>query len=200
VPKRDQAGELAREGLMAAGNAFNWIAGLPAKRAAWIALAGTGLLLEASALFFQYGLHLNPCVMCIYIRMAVLGVVAAGLLGAIAPGKPLMQWLGLAAWGAAAAEGVSLSRELIAIQTADPNSFTAVCSFLPKFPSWLPLHEWFPAFFMPTGSCSDEVWSWLGLSMAEWMLYIFIAYLVALAIVVIARLVGRPATGLGARP
>jgi len=178
---------------MASGNVLNWVAGLPAKRAAWLALAVTGVFLEGSALYFQYGLQLNPCVMCIYIRMAVLGVIAAGLLGAIAPTRPLMQWLGLAAWGGAAAEGLSLSRELIAIQTADPNSFTAVCSFMPKFPSWLPLHEWFPTFFMPTGSCTDVVWSWLGLSMAEWMQYVFIAYLAALVIVILARLAGRPA-------
>jgi disulfide bond formation protein DsbB len=184
---------------MALANVLDWVAGLPAKRAAWFALAGTALFLEGSALYFQYGLHLNPCVMCIYIRMAVLGVMAAGLLGAIAPAKPLMQWLGLAAWGAAAAEGLSLSRELIAIQTADPNSFTAVCSFMPKFPGWLPLHEWFPAFFMPTGSCTDAVWSWLGLSMAEWMQFVFIAYLIALTVVVIAKLARRPAVGPGVR-
>ena len=45
------------------------------KRGAWIALAVTALSLEASALFFQYGLDLNPCVMCIYIRMAVLAAI-----------------------------------------------------------------------------------------------------------------------------
>jgi disulfide bond formation protein DsbB len=178
---------------MAVRNVLDWIAGLPAKRMAWLALAGTGLFLEGSALFFQYGLDLHPCVMCIYIRLAVLGLIAAGLLGAIAPARPLMQWLGLAAWGAAAAEGLSLSRELIAIQAADPNSFTAVCSFLPKFPLWLPLHEWFSAFFMPTGNCTDDVWTWLGLSMAQWMQLIFIAYLAVLAIVVIAKLTRRPA-------
>ena len=183
---------------MALANVFDWVAGLPAKRAAWLALAGTALFLEGSALYFQYGLHLNPCVMCIYIRMAVLGVIAAGLLGAIAPSRPLMQWLGTGAWGVAAAEGLSLSRELIAIQTADPNSFTAVCSFMPKFPTWLPLHEWFPTFFMPTGSCTDEVWSWLGLSMAQWMQYIFIAYLAAVVIVVLARLAARPHARAGA--
>jgi disulfide bond formation protein DsbB len=180
---------------MASGNILNWLAGLPAKRWAWLALAGTALFLEGSALYFQYGLHLNPCVMCIYIRMAVLGVAAAGLLGAIAPARPPMQWLGLAAWGAAATEGLLLSRELIAIQSADPNSFTAVCSFLPKFPSWLPLHEWFPAFFMPTGNCTDDIWRALGLSMAQWMQGIFIAYLAALAIVVVARLTRSPAAG-----
>jgi disulfide bond formation protein DsbB len=171
-------------------DAIDWIARFSMKRGAWIALAVTALLLEASALFYQYGLHLNPCVMCIYIRMAVLGLVAAGLLGAIAPSRPVVQFLGFAAWGLAAGEGLVLSRELIAIQAADPFSFTAVCSFLPRFPGWLPLHEWFPTFFMPTGNGTDEVWHGRGLSMAQWRQGIVIAYLVVLVIVVVARLAG----------
>jgi disulfide bond formation protein DsbB len=64
---------------------------------------------------------------------------------------------------------------------------------MPDFPEWMPLHEWFPSFLMPTGSCTDDVWSWLGLSMAQWTQMIFIAYLVVLAAVVAARLVRRRA-------
>jgi disulfide bond formation protein DsbB len=59
----------------------------------------------------------------------------------------------------------------------------------------MPLHEWFPAFLMPTGSCTDDVWQWLGLSMAQWLQWIFAAYLVALAVVVGARLLARGSTG-----
>lgn len=171
---------------MPAGNVLDWIAGLPRRRAAWIALALTGLALEGSALVFQYGLQLQPCVLCIYIRIAVLGLVAAGLVGAIAPGKRVLRFLGFALWAGAAVEGLLLSRELIAVQAADPYSFEATCSFMPKFPAWLPLHEWMPAFFMPTGSCTDDVWQWLGLSMAQWLQGVFIAYLVVLVLVVVA--------------
>jgi disulfide bond formation protein DsbB len=138
-------------------------------------------------------LHLNPCVLCIYIRLASLGLVAAGLVGAIAPARPAVQFLGLAIWGVAAAEGLSLSRELIAVQAAGPYSLEVSCSFLPRFPAWMPLHEWFPAFLMPTGSCTDAVWSWLGLSLAQWTQLIFGACLLALALVVAARLAARRA-------
>lgn len=174
-------------------SAFDWLADLPTRRWAWLALAASGLALEGCALYFQYVLHLNPCVLCIYIRLASLGLVAAGLLGAIAPGRAAVRLLGFAAWGVSAAQGLSLSRELIAVQAADPYSFEVSCSFMPRFPAWMPLHEWFPAFLMPTGSCTDDVWSWLGLSMAQWTQAIFIGYLVALAAVVVARLGHRRA-------
>lgn len=176
---------------MSVRSTIDWLSDLSTRRWAWLALAASGLVLEACALYFQYVLHLNPCVLCIYIRLASLGLVAAGLIGAVAPSRPAVQFLGFAAWGVAAAQGLSLSRELIAVQAADPFSFEVSCSFMPDFPEWMPLHEWFPSFLMPTGSCTDDVWSWLGLSMAQWTQLIFIAYLVALAAVVAARLVRR---------
>ena len=185
---------------MSARSTVDWLADLPSRRWAWLALAASGLALEGCALYFQYVMHLNPCVLCIYIRLAALGLVAAGLIGAIAPERPALQFVGFAAWGVAAAQGLALSRELIAVQAAGPYSFEVSCSFMPKFPAWMPLHEWFPAFLMPTGSCTDDVWSWLGLSMAQWTQLIFIGYLLLLAAVVAARLVRRRAPAWSALP
>ena len=177
---------------MSVRRAIDWLANLSTSRQAWLLLALSGVALEAAALVFQYGLGLQPCVMCIYIRLAVLGLVLAGLVGAIAPARPAVALLGFAVWAVAAMEGLRLSRELVAIQAAGPYSLEATCSFLPDFPEWLPLHEWLPEFFMPTGSCTDETWSWLGFSMAQWMVGIFAAYLLVLAVVLVSRLLARP--------
>ncbi len=177
--------------MMPARGIVDRIGGWSKRRSAWFALAASALLLEACALYFQYALDLQPCVMCVYIRLAVLGLLAAALVGAIAPARPAVQFLGFAGWAAAAAEGLILSRELIVIQEAGPYSLEVTCSFLPRFPAWMPLHEWFPAFLMPTGSCTDDVWQFLGLSMAQWLQWIFLAYLIALAVVVAARLLTR---------
>lgn len=174
---------------MAARDSIRWIAAMSTGRAAWLALAVTGVLLEGCALFFQYVLGLQPCVMCVYIRLAVVGLVAAGLVGAIAPARPAVQFLGFAGWGVAAGQGLSLSRELTAIQAAGPYSLEVSCSFLPKFPGWMPLHEWLPELFMPTGSCTDDTWSLLGLSMSQWLEWIFLAYLFVLGVVLASRLV-----------
>lgn len=176
------------------------IAGWTTRRFPWLALAASGVLLEAAALYFQYGMGLQPCVMCVYIRLAVLGLVAAGLLGAIAPERPAVQFLGFAVWAVAAGQGLALSRELIMIQEAGPYSLEVTCSFLPQFPAWMPLHEWLPHFFMPTGNCTDDVWQFLGLSMAQWLQWVFLAYLVVLAIVASARLVARGRRTGPARP
>ncbi|WP_155721457.1 disulfide bond formation protein B, partial [Aggregatibacter actinomycetemcomitans] len=36
-------------------------------------------------------------------------------------------------------------------------------------------------------SCSDVVWSWLGLSMAQWIVVIFAIYLIVLVLVLISQ-------------
>jgi disulfide bond formation protein DsbB len=180
---------------MSTRSAIDWLATLSMSRKAWIALAVSGIGLEVSALVFQYGLDLEPCVMCIYIRLAVLGLVLAGLVGAIAPGKPAVALLGFVVWAVAAVQGLVLSRELVAIQAAGPYSLEVTCSFLPNFPEWLPLHEWMPKLFMPTGSCTDETWTLFGLSMAQWLVGIFAAYIIILGLVSVSRLIARPARG-----
>lgn len=44
---------------------------------------------EMVALWFQHVMLLKPCVLCIYERCALFGVMGAGLVGAIAPKTPL---------------------------------------------------------------------------------------------------------------
>ncbi len=58
-------------------------------RGAWLLLALTALVLELAALYFQHVMLLQPCVMCIYERVALFGILGASLLGALAPKSPL---------------------------------------------------------------------------------------------------------------
>lgn len=168
-----------------------WLGRLVDRPAAWALLALTGIGLEAAALWFQYGMELQPCVYCIYIRVAVVGIILSGVIGMLGAlsWRPL-RWLGIAGWGLSAGYGVVLAWQLYKIQNPDPDDMLGGCAFLPDFPAWLPLHQWLPSLFMPTGSCIDEPWSWLGLSMAQWTGVAFICYLAALIAVVGARALG----------
>lgn len=143
-------------------------------RISWVILALSAVFLESCALFFQYIMHLDPCVMCVYQRLAVLGIMLAGIIGAISPTK-WFKYPACLLWIAASIWGLMIATELHQIQT-DPSPF-ATCPFLPNFPSFAPLHEWFPAVFMPSGLCSDNVWQMFGLSMTQWMQVIFTIYI-----------------------
>lgn len=153
---------------------------------AWIILAGTALGLELCALFFQYVMKLDPCVMCVYQRLAIFGILGAGLIGVIGHKIRLMRLLAIIGWGASAAWGLNLALELVDMQT-NPSPFST-CSFLPEFPNWMPLHEWIPSIFMPTGMCTDIPWEMAGVTMGQWMIVAFSAYLIALAVFAVPAL------------
>jgi disulfide bond formation protein DsbB len=149
-------------------------------RISWLVLLLSAVTLELSALFFQYGMKLDPCVMCIYQRVAVLGLGTAGIVGLIAPSFRPLRVVAAAIWGISAAWGLKLAIGLNQLQQ-DPSPF-ATCSFTPDFPKWFQLHDWLPSMFMPTGMCSDIPWTFLSVTMAQWMIVIFATYLFALAL------------------
>ena len=66
-------------------------------RGARLLMALTAFALEMVALWFQHVMMLKPCVMCIYERCALFGVMGAGLAGAVAPKTPL-RYAALAIW------------------------------------------------------------------------------------------------------
>ena len=70
-------------------------------RGAWLLMALTAFALEMVALWFQHVMGLKPCVLCIYERSALFGIMGAGLVGAIAPKSPL-RYAGRPAFGGSA--------------------------------------------------------------------------------------------------
>lgn len=152
--------------------------GFTQSRLSWGILLLSGIALELAALFFQYVMKLDPCIMCVYQRVAVLGLVLAGVIGLLAPTVWVIRVIAAAIWGVSAGWGLKLAYELYQMQS-NPNPF-ATCSFMPDFPKWMPLHEWLPSVFMPTGMCSDVPWTFLDFTMAQWMVVIFVGYLAAL--------------------
>lgn len=149
-------------------------------RTAWLVLTATALALELAALFFQYIMKLDPCVMCIYQRLAIFGILFAGVLGTIGYQSRIARIIAMGLWGTSATYGLKLALELVDMQT-NPSPF-ATCSFLPEFPSWMPLHEWIPSIFMPTGMCTDTPWQMMGVTMGQWMIVAFSVYLLAILI------------------
>ena len=63
----------------------------------------------------------------------------------------------------------------------------ATCDFMVRFPEWLPLDKWVPQVFVASGDCAERQWDFLGLEMPQWLLGIFIAYLIVAVLVVISQ-------------
>lgn len=154
------------------------------QRTAWLLLSLTAIVLELTALWFQHGMGLSPCVLCIYERCALYGVLIAGVVGAIAPKSPL-RFIAIIIWLYSAGKGIALSLQHTMLLVKPP--LFSRCDFAVDFPSWLPLDSWLPQVFKATGDCSAHQWQWLGLEMPEWLLGIFIAYLLAALLVLVVQ-------------
>jgi len=147
---------------------------LSKQRWPWLLLAVSALSLELCALYFQHIMKLNPCVMCVYERLTMFGIICAGLIGASAPRNLIIRLSAFLCWAISAVWGALLAIEHTNYQL-HPSPF-ATCEFLPNFPSWAPLQQWFPWLFNPTGDCADIVWQFLGYSMPQWLIVSFSIY------------------------
>ena len=161
------------------------IARAPVQRLPWLLLALFSSALVAYALYTQHGPEqLWPCVQCIYQRTAMIGVALFAWLGFFfAPRYVVLRWLALIGWLGSAVAGAYSAYYHSWIQAAI-NPLFAPCQPHPNFPSWAPLHQWFPLMFDAGGLCGEIDWQWLGLSMPQWLFVIF-SILASIALVVI---------------
>lgn len=160
---------------------------LSSARWLWLCLTVTALVLEGLALYFQYGLNLQPCIKCIYIRCAVAGIAVAGLIGALSPKSGFIRLIALLGWLAAAIFGMWQSAELLEIEKIIAEGGFSTCPLFADFPAWLALDKWLPAVFEPTGSCGAIDWTFLDKSMAFWTWLTMWAYIIVAVIVLLAQ-------------
>lgn len=168
---------------------FAWLKKFSKQRLSWLLLLLTALGLQLAALYFQYGMGLEPCMQCVYIRAAVAGIFLAALLGLLAPASTPVRLLAGLGWLAAAVYGWQQARKLSGIEQLIADGGFYSCALFADFPEWMPLHQWFPAMFDPIGPCGAIDWQFAGASMADWMQWIFVAYALVAVLVLLSQAV-----------
>ena len=153
---------------------LNKLSELSTDKRAWGLLFVSALCLEVAALYFQHVTDLRPCIMCIYQRTAVFGLMFAAM-PAMLINNLITRLISYLGWGISTIWGLQIAIEHVDIQTA-ANPLFATCEFVPNFPTWAPLHEWLPNVFGATGDCGDINWSFMDMSMPQWMIVIFAIY------------------------
>lgn len=155
------------------------------KRGAWLFLALSCVILEGIALYFQYGMGLQPCVMCIYERIALLGVMFASLTAFLAPRVAPIRLLAIAFGLFSAVRGMMLAIKHTDYQL-NPAPWNQCSPFL-DFPETLPLDKWLPEFFSAGGDCGKISWEFLGLIMPQWLIVIFVIYAILFVFLAISQ-------------
>jgi disulfide bond formation protein DsbB len=122
------------------------------------------------ALYAQYGLRLDPCPLCVFQRVAVIG---SGLVFLVAAAHNPAGW-GRRVYailiGLFAAGGASVAAWHVRLQNLPPSEVPACGPGLDYMLQNFPLGDALQMVFKGSGECSEVVWSFLGLSMPAWVL------------------------------
>ena len=127
------------------------------------------------ALYAQYGLHLEPCPLCILQRVAVMAVGALFLLACLHdPGDR-----GARVYGTlidlVALAGILVAARQIWIIAQPPGSVAECGASLDYMMDVLPLHEVLGKVLSGSGECAKVDWTFLGLNMPTWVLMALLA-------------------------
>ncbi|PKO34552.1 MAG: disulfide bond formation protein B [Betaproteobacteria bacterium HGW-Betaproteobacteria-7] len=150
---------------------------------AWFAMLALGCFgLVAFGMALQEMLRLSPCPLCIFQRLLYLLVGVLAVAGFILPMARRL-WVGVI--GLLALLGASVAAYQSWMQffpdPANECSFTDP-NLIERIVDWLGMQM--PSLFLATGFCSSKEWVFLGLSMANWSVAIFLgiaAYVALLA-------------------
>ena len=146
---------------------------------AGIALICTALI--GFALYLQHAQGLEPCPLCILQRYAFIVVGVIALIAALHGPRGIGRWLYGIALIVAAGIGGGIAIRNVYLEHKPP-SISHCGAALGYMMESFPLAEALPMIFRGTGDCSQVLWQFLGLSIAEWSLVWFAIFLVAAAV------------------
>lgn len=131
----------------------------------WLALLVLGVAMQAVALYYQYGLEVYPCVLCIHVRIWFMGLVAVALFGLLVRRYRAGLVSGHVLLMIVAAGLLERSWKLLGIERGTMDGFD--CTFDAGLPAWFALDKWFPAMFGVEESCGYTPELLFGITMAE---------------------------------
>ncbi len=161
------------------------LSGLSAR---WLYLAGALVIggLLGGALYIEYGLHEDPCPLCMVQRLAFIAMLVCFVLGALHnPGR-----LGARIYSGFivffALFGIAVAGRHIWIQHLPADQIPACGPGLDYMLEHFPLSNVLKDLLHGSGECAEKGWSFIGLNLPEWSL-LFYLLLGALAVYITRR-------------
>ncbi|MGR6871739.1 disulfide bond formation protein B [Pseudomonas sp. HK3] len=132
--------------------------------------------LLAGAYYFEYFLYMDPCPLCIMQRIAVLLVGIAGLFGFLLAHNQIARLVSYVFMVLSALFGIGVAGRHVWIQSLPADQIPTCGPSLEYMVDTLPWAEVLTVMLRGNGNCADSHWAFLGLSMPQWVLVWFIAF------------------------
>lgn len=130
----------------------------------WIGLLFVGLTFETVALYYQYGLGYDPCVLCIHVRLWVAALMLLALAG-IALHRHRDALLVISS--IALVPAIGLLERSWATLGVERGWVMGVCSMELGLPEWFAVDRWLPSVFEALEACGYTPVLAFGITMAE---------------------------------
>ena len=141
----------------------------------WCLILVLGIILQVTALVYQYVLDYPPCVLCIQVRVALLALILIALLGLLIS---RWHWLNAIAHILAGITAVKLFEFSWQLLGTERGFIMDSCGFDPGLPEWLALDQWLPWVFEVQASCGYTPKLLYGITMAEALLAMSLTLLI----------------------
>lgn len=143
-------------------------------RVLWGVLA-SGMGLFAAAFYMEYVMGLVPCALCLAQRIALGLTLVVVLLVLVTPrwGRAISAFV----MGCIAAAGAALAARQVWLQSLPPDQVPDCGPDIYFMLDRFPLTESIRAMLLGTGNCAEVQWTFLSLSIPQWTLLWFLAYM-----------------------
>lgn len=158
----------------------------------WLFMIVTGVALEIAALYYQYGLDYEPCVLCIHVRIWVMALMLIGVLGLFLRNSVAMRTVVNVLSVGAAAGFLERGWQTLAIERGWSEGGS--CNMSAGLPTWFDLERWFPAVFEVRDACGYTPYIIAKISMAEILVPIGVMTLIVTVLMTVFTLISARQT------
>lgn len=160
---------------------------MPANRSLFTSLFVFCVALMGAALYFQYGMDLQPCPLCMLQRGAVIAVGLVALIGALHNPRGWGRGIYAILVMMFAVAGMGFASRQLWLQSLPPDQIPACVPSLNYLLQAFPLTKALEVAMRGSGDCAQVTWRFLGLSMPGWTLLSFVAMFLAGGVVLFRR-------------
>lgn len=148
--------------------ALSYLLKLEQHKLVWISIFLLSASSMAIALVYQYAFAWEPCVLCVHIRIIMLGIMLLAFMMIFLSGYRIPRLIAYFLQNVLAVYLFLTCRELYHVEIGLQE---AGCMFSAGLPSWFDLEAWLPALFEVRAACGESPEILFGITMAESLYY-----------------------------
>ena len=131
-----------------------------------------------AVLYLENVLHLDPCPLCMVDRALLVGIAIVCATALLHNSKGLLRWITSITAGILSLSGIAVSARHIWLQSLPPDQVPECGPDLFYMLDVFPLSDVIKRIFTGSGQCAEVAWTFLGLTIPQQTLLLFIFLLV----------------------